>query len=475
MKNNKLFKMLLITLIFFVVLTWFIPATRIESGKIITDEYTRIGIFKLFSILMIAIQNFAHFSLYLLIVGGFYGIVHKLPAYKKLVNKVVEGFQGRELVFFIAIGLFLAITSSMAGLALPMVILMPFIVSVLSRLGYNKTTAAMLSVGSITSGLMGTVFSVSTVSGFASAVGTQNIIKYVNGDILFKLLILFGSLILTLIVTWQYAKNHKEEVKLEKVEEKTKIWPLVVIFDLLILILILGYISWSAFEIKFFDNLVNTIVHPTGSVFTKGLLSAINSILGLSFNAQNGEISSFGNWTLLEAGVVVLIASLIISLMYKMKFNDYLSNFAEGARKAIKPALIVIIPYIILILVSMTSISNGILRYIMEIGKGVHVVPMSIVSLGFSTLGVEAVATSVFAGGYIASSGASGVLTAQEGQLIGLIFQSMYGLAMLFVPTSVILVGVLSWLEISYKEWLKSIWKLVLGLFILLVIILSIY
>ena len=47
----------------------------------------------------------------------------------------------------------------------------------------------------------------------------------------------------------------------------------------------------------------------------------------------------------------------------------------------------------------------------------------------------------------------------------------MYGVAMLVAPTSLVLMGILSYLKVSYKEWLKTIWKLLLELFIVLLII----
>ena len=47
----------------------------------------------------------------------------------------------------------------------------------------------------------------------------------------------------------------------------------------------------------------------------------------------------------------------------------------------------------------------------------------------------------------------------------------MYGLTMLVAPTSLILMATLSYLKVSYKDWLKNVWKLLLELFIILLII----
>ena len=55
--------------------------------------------------------------------------------------------------------------------------------------------------------------------------------------------------------------------------------------------------------------------------------------------------------------------------------------------------------------------------------------------------------------------------------VVGVIWQATYGLAMLFVPTSVILVAGLAYLNVSYGKWLKAIWKLLLQLVVALLLI----
>ena len=55
--------------------------------------------------------------------------------------------------------------------------------------------------------------------------------------------------------------------------------------------------------------------------------------------------------------------------------------------------------------------------------------------------------------------------------LIGVIFQSIYGLVCLVAPTSFILMGTLCYLNVSYKQWLKHIWKLFLALLAVLAVV----
>ena len=45
---------------------------------------------------------------------------------------------------------------------------------------------------------------------------------------------------------------------------------------------------------------------------------------------------------------------------------------------------------------------------------------------------------------------------------IAFIWQTMYGFVSLIAPTSIILMSILSYLDISYGKWLKSNWKFIL-------------
>jgi len=58
--------------------------------------------------------------------------------------------------------------------------------------------------------------------------------------------------------------------------------------------------------------------------------------------------------------------------------------------------------------------------------------------------------------------------------IVAVIFQAMYGLTMLVAPTSLILMGTLSYLDVSYKNWWKAIWKLFVELLVILLIIFTI-
>ncbi len=58
--------------------------------------------------------------------------------------------------------------------------------------------------------------------------------------------------------------------------------------------------------------------------------------------------------------------------------------------------------------------------------------------------------------------------------VIAFVVRVMYGLVSFITPTSLFLIAGLSYLNISYKEWLKYIWKLLLQIFVIALVIIII-
>ena len=128
-------------------------------------------------------------------------------------------------------------------------------------------------------------------------------------------------------------------------------------------------------------------------------------------------------------------------------------------------AVIVILLYTVLVLVTYHPFQLVIYKAL--IGKKFNIVSTTVVSVLASLFNFEPA--------YVFQSVlpfyVSVVTNTANYPLVGIIFQSIYGLTMLVAPTSLILMVVLSYLGINYKEWLKNVWKLLLEFFVILLII----
>ena len=468
MKKHNLLKVTLLTLLLVIIGSWFLPVTSIVDGKFSTVESTKIGLFTLTSYIEIIFRIFLPIIIYVLAVGGLYGVLFRIPQYRVLLDKIVNGFKGKEWLFMSIVGIVFACLSSMAEFSVPLILLFPFVISVMLLMGYDKITAAMLTVGSTIAGLIGTVFSLNQNYGIEQVLGLA-----ANTNVAWKIGLLVVSLALVLVNTITYGRKHrtyenyeKEHLVPKKVNTKNnKVYPLVIVLDLLLVVLVLAYISWSLLDVKLFTDITNAFINPTGE-FAKGLYGGLNTVLGIT------EEHVFGTWTLLHASLAVFLASGLIAFLYRKSFNTFVSATENGAKKAMRPALLVVLAYLIVVAIVTVPFEMTILKPILSADSGFQIIPMIIVAIFYSLLTVESYYGITSAATYVLAVTST---SASKVGIISLIWQSMYGLTMLIAPTSVILLVTLSYLDISYGKWLKAIWKLLLELFVAILVILLIF
>lgn len=485
MKKHNLLKVTLLVLLLVVIGTWFLPVSVVNSAGdgFTTQDSIKVGLFNLASYVGIILQVFGPIIMYVLSIGGLYGVLYRIPQYRILLDKIVAGFEGREWLFMTVVGVVFAVLSSMAGMSIVLLLLFPFVISIILLMGYDKITGIMLTVGSVIAGLIGTVFSSNEVYGLSavfSQVGYENSWILGKTDVIWKLCLLFVSLALVLVNTFIYGKKHKNNtVDLEKsylVPKKVKtdnkkIYPLVIVLDALLIILALAFISWELFDVEVFNDLTNELIVPTGSTFMKGLFGAINTVLGVTVDSTRGTSNAFGHWTMMEAALSVFLASGLISFIYRGSFNKFINSTGEGVKKALRPALIVGIAYMVLVCIVTVPFEFSFLKHIIDLNAGFNLFVMCIVAIIFSFLAVESYYGVVTAASYLT---VKSVMTDNIG-IISLVWQTMYGLTMLVAPTSVILLATLAYADVSYTEWWKAIWKLFVELFAAILVILLIY
>ena len=471
MKKHNLFKVVGISILVVVLLTWILPTTYYSYGLVSDGTRSQVGLFDLLNYPKVSLSYFGNIAIYILTIGGFYGVLHKIGAYRSLLDKIAKKLKGKEKIVLSIIMILLAVFTSVCGASLGLLIIVPFIISLILLMGYDKVTAAMVTVGSIAVGLIGTTVSSTYVTDSYSLVA-QNGMGIVNAilgtqatdQIIAKIILLVLGLALLIFNTLRHAgKNHNpkklEEEYLPKVtDKKSKTWPLVLIFDLIFVIAMLSLTSWSSvFKLDWFTTATDAIKN-----FKIGGFAIFGKLLG--------SVGAFEQWTVIEIGVLLVIGSIILSLIYKVKFNDYFDNIIEGAKKAIKPAVLIILIYVVLVIVSNHPITLTIVKPLLTLTKGLNAFTMSLSAFIASVLNVDM---------YYAASSVLPYVTelitdTSLSPIIALIWQAIYGFSTLLAPTSIILIAILSYLDIPYGKWLKSNWKLILEILALCLIVFTI-
>lgn len=460
MKKHNAFKVILITLAVFLLLTWILPAavfqsTYSEQGRI------QMGLFDIFSYQTVALSYFGQLSLFVLVIGGFYGVVSKTGAYRRMLDAIVKKFKGKEWLALTIIMVLFAVITSVCGLQMGLLIFFPFVFSLTLMMGYSKLAATAVTVGSTLIGIMGTTFDTST-----TMVLTQYFSLEVLDGIWAKVIILVLGLAILILNVLKFGKKESKKVAEDKDEflpvvargKAKKVWPLIVVFDVILLIMILSFISWNgAFGLTIFEDATTAVTEF--------------ELFGFPiFGKLLGTISSFGNWSIGELCTVLFVAIIALKFIYKVKWNDAIDGFVEGAKKALLPAVLIILIYSGLVITTYHPFQLVIYKAILGITKGFNVFTAGLVALLAGLFNVEPAYAFQSVVPYIAS------LVTDTGlyPLIAIMFQSLYAVIMLVAPTSVVLMITLAYLKVSYKDWIKYIWKLLLELIIVLFIVFTI-
>lgn len=536
MKKHNTVKVVLITMLVFFLLTWILPAA-VYSGQYVEQGRVQMGLFDLLNYPFTSLSYFGYIAFYIILVGGFYGVLYKIPAYRSFLDRIVNMFKGKEKIFLSVIVTIIALVVSICGLQFGFFIFVPFIVALILLMGYDKIVAALVTVGSMAVGLMGSTYAVQNTSMLTSSLGLD-----FDFQIGVRFVILLVGIILVIINTFMYIKKSMTDVKIEKktvkkaaveeekvaevvevkkpatgkkttakksttsskkksntkskssatkssksrksdnkaalkdediivvkesfsgdeelvpstVDTKHKIWPFVVMFGLLVVLMILAFIPWgeTGFGIKAFDNATKAVTEF--------------KLFGFEIFAKIlGTVNSFGNWTIMDLFLPIVLTMLLLMFIYKIKFNEAFDGFAEGAKKALAPAFVVILIYSMLVLVTYHPFQLVIYKAVLGLSKGFNIATATVVAILASLFNGDAAYVFQSVLPYFTSV----VTNADNYAIAGVIFQAMYGFVMLLAPTSVILMATLSYLNISYKDWLKRVWKLLLELFVILLII----
>ena len=154
MKKHGLTKILAVILLVVVLLSWVVKGRADAVAPIALGD-----------VVMNYFQSFYYFDvmLFILVVGGFYGLLEHVDGYKNLISKIANGAKKKKLVVFI-ITIVFALLSSLAGLNLILLIFIPFAISLVVALGYDKIVALFSTVGAVAVGIIGGIFTTIKIS-----------------------------------------------------------------------------------------------------------------------------------------------------------------------------------------------------------------------------------------------------------------------------------------------------------------------
>ena len=468
-KKYGLPKILIILMLILILVTNILPGRQ--------NMINRIGVVDIFYYwFSIVLINFSYVALFTLVIGGFYGVLNKIPGYKKLLDKTVKTVKplGRKFIFLVII--LFAVIASLTGMTIQMFVFVPFVVAIILLLGYDKLVAFSATIASLIVGYIGGVFAtfmdpntgINTT--FESFVGLES--KLANTFP--KLLMLLLSTLLLIFFVNKHIKNvenkkvkyelsDNSELQITEVKgnyKSIKTWPLITILALTFVILVLGMVPWNPlFGITVFSD------------FHTWLTGIAIKDFNIIPNVVSNNLAPLGSWngngnpliSYIYISLILVFVTYVITLVYRVKFNEALDNFVVGMKKALPAATTLMLAYTVLV----CAYNNGFFELVISNYGKFNFGISSLLAFAGCIINVDTT--------WITLGIFSPIIDTITDESIyasfAVLLQGIHGIFLLVGPTSLVLILGLVYFDIPYTTWLKYIWRFILYLIVLLALV----
>ncbi|MBL4954913.1 YfcC family protein [Neobacillus sp. YIM B02564] len=486
-KMPTAYTLLFLIIVVIAALTWVVPGgkydTKVDKAtgeeipiagtyhQLPVDKQTPQGLWEVLNAPINGFFDAVDIALFVLVIGGFLGIIMKTGAIDAGITRVIRKLKGREQWLIPILMTLFAIGGTTYGMAEETIAFYPILIPVLIAAGYDALTAVSIIAIGAGIGCLG-----STVNPFATGIASGFAGVSIGDGIGLRVIILVVTLIISILFVMRYAKkvkddpsksliaNMKEDNEKHFLSQQTgdveftsRHKAVLTVFGLTFVVMILGVIPWAAkFHVTIFEDLVNWL----------GKIPFIGKLLG-------GMIP-LGDWWFGELTMLFLVSSIIIAFIYKMGEEEYTSTFMRGAADLLGVAIIIGISRGITVVMN----AGGMTATVLHWGEGAleHLGSVAFTNISFlfylplsflvpSTSGLATLSMPIMAPlADFAHVGRDLVITA---------YQSASGVINLVTPTSAVIMGALAIARIPYSTYLRHVWKLVVVISVVIMVILS--
>lgn len=416
---------------------------------------------------ILGFKNAMDVSLFVLVIGGFLGVINKTGVLYNAIAIVVKKLGGRELLLIPILMIIFSIGGTTFGMAEETVAFYSLIVATMMAAGFDSIVGAAIILLGAGAGVLG-----STINPFAISVAVDTAresgVETNQGKIIFLGAILWITTIAICIwFVMSYAKKvhnnlgrsilssreKDEAMKMfssEKKEENAKFSlkdkVVLILFGLSFLIMILSLIPWEDFGITAFRSWTSWLT---------------------------GE--PFGGWYFQELSAWFFIMSVVIGIIYRFKEREIVEAFISGASDMIGVALVIAVSRGISVIMTSTNLSEYFLTNAASALGGMSPILFTVMAyiiyIGLSFL---IPSTSGLATGSMGIFAPLAVSLGLSPNVMIIIFSAACGLVNLVTPTSGVVMGGLAIAKIEYTSWIKFVAKVIATIFIVDAVILSI-
>ncbi|MDL2248577.1 hypothetical protein LJB89_02660 [Tyzzerella sp. OttesenSCG-928-J15] len=371
MKEKKKFQMpsamvlLFIVLVLVSILTWFIPTsvvTRNEAGERIIHynaafdgdgnviENAGTNPVGLWDVFMAPIKGFAKgadVSFSILISGSFLAMINYVGALDAGIGALLKRFSGKSLLAILILVFALMGTVYGAWEELPAysLVLIPLCV----KAGYDVLTGIQVLFIGATIGNMASVVNPYSTGAAVAAIGNDNL--SLGTGIAMRMLIFVVLYVIGTIMVLKYAEtvkanksksalanfddintltNQDESAQLPEMNKK-RAWSLVV-FGVMILVIVIGYIPWHAIPAG--EQTMYEVINAP-AIWLMENVPALGNFLGAD------TFTYWGDWYFDEFSIVFLIGTIVVAVINGIHHKKFASIFVKGAADLVGLTLVV--------------------------------------------------------------------------------------------------------------------------------------
>jgi len=259
-------------------------------------EADSVSIFDMFLSIPEGIINRADLITLILLIGGCFYIIEKTGALKEGITYLTNKLKGKEEVVLVLVSLIFVIAGALMGLQEEIIAMMPVLLYLTSRLGYNAFVAIAISFGSA---ILGASFS--PMNPFAVVIAQKETgLEFLSGSG-FRLVVMAIAFVVWMFMIIRYANKNKIEkfVETDEIVEKVSLRSVIILalVGVAFVVLVIGMLK--------FDWDFNEM---SAEFFALGILVGLIGKLGV-----NGTIETYieGFKELVFAAMIVGFASSI--------------------------------------------------------------------------------------------------------------------------------------------------------------------
>ena len=466
-EDHRLAKSVLFFVLTTIIFTWIIRYGQFNGGDFYDYGISRVGIVDISISMYNALYYVMDKVIFLFVLGGVYGVLSKISGYQRLVSAIANKMKNHAIIFSVIVSVFLFVLTSLFTQSFVVLAFVPFFVSILLKMNLDKLSAFIVTFGSILVGFLGATYGTEGVNSFSVYLST-----YFNTGLTYRFIIAAVTIVLynfficmrlkkVLSETKKNTKNSEIEDDPFKVEtsKKKNAIPTAIILFLMMVIIILGYISWNDyFGLTIFDEFHEwlTTLAPVED------FTIMSYILG----QRAAAFGEFAYVFMLCSAFIIM--AIILAFLYRMKVDEFIQGFYDGVKKMVKPIALFVASYMVFGIIVSIPFTSTISNWLFNLVEGFNPFTTSASAFISSVFSQDLGYTGYSVGAFI------NAVYSNNLDIIHAIYTSMYGIVQLFMPTSAILIIGLSLMKIDYKSWLKYIWLFVVGMLIILLVLFTV-